>query len=77
MFSFVQVHAFHGSLNWHLGIVSVAPGVSEIIWKSEALSLGIVVPEYCVLVKVITTFEGAVQGKPMQSVGLFHSSGGS
>jgi len=73
----VQVQSLQGSLNWHFEIVSEAPGVSETIWKSDALSLGIVLPEYWVLVKVKTTFEGAVQGNAIQSVGLFHSSGGS
>jgi len=39
--------------------------------------LGLVAPENVVPSKLITTFDGAVHGNAIQSVGLFHSSGGS
>jgi hypothetical protein len=73
----VQIKAFHAVSFLHDAKVFETPSVSEIIWKSGAIYLGVFAPLKLAPVNCITTFEGAVHGKGPQSSLFAHRGSGS
>ncbi len=73
----MQIKAFHAVSFLHDAKVFETPSVSEIIWKSGAIYLGVFAPLKLAPVNCITTFEGAVHGKGPQSSLFAHAGTGS
>jgi hypothetical protein len=69
--------AFHAVIFLHVGKVFETNSVSEIIWKSGAINLGVLTPSKLEPVNCITMFEGAVHGKGPQSSLFAHPGSGS
>jgi len=73
----VQTKAFQSVTFLQVEKVFETDYVSEMIWKSGSISLGVFSPSKLEPVNFITMFDGAVQGKGPQSSRFAHSGFGS